>query len=90
MSGKGVELAIQESQELRSRLQVENQGGVLQPHGVAAHGVVDELGGGEGRLAPVQVDGGGGVGFGIEVVRGRRGRHHAVTDSWLKQNSSRS
>lgn len=81
MSGKDVELAMQES-KAHSRLQVEDQGGVLQPHGVAAHGVVDELGRGEGRLAPVQEDGGGGVGFGIQVVRGRRRRHHAVTDSW--------
>lgn len=71
-----------------SRLEVENQGSILQPHGVAAHGVVDELGRGEGRLPPVQEDGGGGVGFGIQVVRrGRRG-HHAVTDSCWKHNRS--
>lgn len=90
MSGKGLEVGTQECWgALHSRLQVENQRGVLQPHGVAAHGVVDELSRGEGWLAPVQVDGGWGVGFGIEVVRRWWGWHHAITDSCLKHNRSR-
>lgn len=67
--------------ECDSRLQVEHQRGVLQAHGVAAHGVVDHLAGGEGGPAPMQVDRRGAVGLGIEVVRRWRRRHQAVTDS---------
>lgn len=41
---------------LHLRLKVENQRSILQPHGVAADGVVNDLCRCKGRLSPVQVD----------------------------------
>lgn len=63
------------------RLKVHNQRCVLQAHGVTADGVVNDLGGAEGRPPPVQEDGGRAVGLGIEMVGWRWRRHHAISDS---------
>lgn len=64
------------------RLQVENQGGVLQANGVTADGVVNDLGGSERRPPPVQEDGRRGIGLRVEMVGWRWRRDHAITDSY--------
>lgn len=70
------------------RVQVKNQRGVLQTHWVAADCVVDlEVAGGEGRLTPVQKDGSGTVGLGIDVVWRRWRWHKSIPHSWAIMES---
>lgn len=56
-NGEALEVGSQDSLvALHLRLKVENQRSVLQPHGVAADCVVNDLCGCKGRLSPVKVD----------------------------------
>lgn len=71
------------SKEKLLRLQVKHQWSILQTHWVAADSVVDSVAGGEGRLTPVQKDGGGTVGLGVHVVWRRRRRHESIPHGWV-------
>lgn len=81
-------MRTQDATALHLRLKVQNQRCILQSYWVAADCVINDLCRCKGRFSPVKVDRRWSVSFSIEMVRGWRWWHHAITDSFLKGKRS--